>query len=149
MDIEIEFQRLINAFEVAGIDYAVVGGFAVAIWGAPRATMDIDFLVLPTDVSIILSTVRPLGFTFEALPITFQDGMKLRRVTKIAGNEALTLDLILVDAHLEPVWRTRSPVATEVGVVKVISREGLIQMKTEANRPQDIGDIIRLIEQDR
>ncbi|HZX49319.1 MAG TPA: hypothetical protein VFF47_08900 [Nitrospirota bacterium] len=29
----------------AGIEYMLVGGLAVGIWGEPRATVDIDFLV--------------------------------------------------------------------------------------------------------
>jgi len=29
----------------AGIDYMLVGGLAVGIWGQPRATVDIDFLI--------------------------------------------------------------------------------------------------------
>ncbi len=42
LDLEVEFRELIRALEAATIDYAVVGGFAVAIWGAPRATTEID-----------------------------------------------------------------------------------------------------------
>ena len=28
-----------------GIDYILVGGLAVGLWGTPRATVDVDFLV--------------------------------------------------------------------------------------------------------
>ena len=38
-------RELCNFLENSGIEYMLVGGLAVGIWGAPRATVDIDFLV--------------------------------------------------------------------------------------------------------
>lgn len=140
---------MIGALEAAGLDYAVVGGFAVAIWGAPRATVDIDLLVRPGDVDAILAAVRPLGYTIDALPMRFQDGVELRRVTRIDGEDLVTLDLLLLNANLETVWQSRRQVVTEAGPVTVVSREALIQMKASAGRPQDVSDIQRLQDLDR
>ncbi len=42
MQLAAEFTALIKALEDRSLPYAVVGGLAVAIWGAPRATTDID-----------------------------------------------------------------------------------------------------------
>ncbi len=140
---------MIGALEVAQVEYAVVGAFAVAIWGAPRATTDIDLLVQPEDVESVLGVARSLGFAFEAFPMKFRDGAELRRITRIESGEMLTLDLLLVDSNLEPAWASRLTVATEAGPVKVVSREALLRMKAAAGRPQDIGDIERLMEIDR
>jgi hypothetical protein len=140
---------VIQALEAARLDYAVVGAFAVAIWGAPRATTDIDLLVLPEDVDAVLSLAKGLGFAFEAFPMKFRDGAELRRVTRLQGDELMTLDLLLVDANLQPVWQSRLTVVTEAGPVRVVSREALLRMKAAAGRPQDIGDIQRLTELDR
>ena len=41
-DIFDEFQNLIGRINKEQIDYAVCGGWAMAIHGAPRATVDID-----------------------------------------------------------------------------------------------------------
>jgi hypothetical protein len=140
---------VIGALEAAGVDYAVVGGFAVAIWGAPRATTDIDLLVQPDDVERVFATVRPLGFTIEALPMTFRDGVELRRVTRVEDEDLVTLDLLLVNSQLQSVWESRLAVATDAGPVRVVSREALIRMKASAGRPQDAGDIQRLQDLDR
>ena len=133
----------------SGLPYAVGGGFAVAIWGAPRATTDIDILVRAEDVDAILALASGLGFTFIALPMRFDDGMELRRATRLEGGQALTLDLLLVNANLLPVWTSRAEVLTGEGPVSVISRAALIQMKLLAGRPQDLGDVARLTEMDR
>ena len=61
----------------------------------------------------------------------------------------LTLDLLLVNENLEPVWASRERVPTERGDVWVVSRRGLIEMKAWAAREQDLADIRRLGELDR
>ena len=149
LDLAAEFQALIQTLEDAGVDYAVVGAFALAIWGAPRATSDIDLLTEPEDAERILDIAEKLGFRLKALPLSFRDGMQLRRVTKVASGDSITLDLLLVNESLAPVFASRQHVDTEFGPVRVISRDALISMKAAANRPQDIADIERLQDLDR
>ena len=149
LDLFEETLNLADALESRGIDYALVGGLAVAVHGAPRATTDIDLLVRPEDVERTLEAARTLGFDVEALPMRFRDGMEVRRVSRIAGEETLTLDLLLVDDNLEVVFEGRERLESERGPLTVASREGLIRMKGWANRPQDLADIERLRELDR
>jgi hypothetical protein len=42
------FRRISSAFEQAGVSYMLVGSFASNLYGAGRATQDIDFLVAAT-----------------------------------------------------------------------------------------------------
>ena len=79
----------------------------------------------------------------------FLDGLEVRRSSKVEAAEMLTLDLLLVDENLEPVWAGRERVPTERGDVWVVSRAGLIEMKAWAAREQDLADIRRLRELDR
>ena len=144
-----ELTALVKALDQAGIEYALVGGLAVAVWGAPRATQDIDLLVRADALPAALEVARGQGFATRGLPMRFADGMEVHRVSKTDAGEMLLLDLILVNANLEPAWRTRLRLATEGGVLWVISRDGLIQMKVAAGRPQDLADVARLRELDR
>jgi predicted nucleotidyltransferase len=144
-----ELATVVGALDEAGIEYALVGGLAVAVWGAPRATQDIDLLIRPESVDAAVAAVEPHGFRFRALPMTFKDGMSLQRVSKIDEGALLTLDLILVDDNLEPAWRSRQRFDVDGTPVWVISREALIQMKAAAGRPQDALDIQNLEELDR
>ena len=41
---------LLRDFENEEIHYALIGGFALGLWGATRATIDMDFLLLAKDV---------------------------------------------------------------------------------------------------
>jgi predicted nucleotidyltransferase len=145
-----ELTRVLAALDQSGVEYALVGGLAVAVWGAPRATKDIDLLVQPDQVGQAMASLRDCGFTLEALPLEFKDGTTIQRVNKVdqAGN-LMTVDLMLVNRSLTPAWSSRMRLPLGAAQVVVISREALIAMKALAGRPQDIADIQNLKELDR
>ncbi|MDZ4696244.1 MAG: DUF6036 family nucleotidyltransferase [Deltaproteobacteria bacterium] len=145
-----EFARVVDALDSSGVEYALVGGLAVAVWGAPRATKDIDLLIRRDDLAMAMAAVRPCGFTLEALPFEFRDGSELQRISKIDGQgDLLTLDFMLVNKNLEATWKSRIRLPFGDGHVTVISREALIAMKGAAARPQDLLDIENLKAIDR
>ena len=45
MNIFLEFDKILKVFQEKNIDYALVGGLAVAFYSVPRFTKDIDFLI--------------------------------------------------------------------------------------------------------
>lgn len=45
-----EFTDLVTALDRRKVDYAVCGGWAMTIHGCPRATMDIDVMILADDL---------------------------------------------------------------------------------------------------
>lgn len=149
MDLFVETRRLLDALDEAGVEHAVAGAIALAVHGVPRATTDIDLLVPEEQVEAAIEAARGVGFTHQAVPMTFPDGMRIRRVTRIEEDDTLTLDLLLVGPDLQEVWQTRQRVAIEGGRICVVSREGLIRMKAWAGRDQDLADIRRLEELDR
>jgi hypothetical protein len=145
-----ELRTLVTALDAAGVEYALVGGLAVAVWGAPRATKDIDLLVQPEALATAMATARRCGFTLEALPFQFKDGTQLQRVNKVdAAGNLLTVDFMLVDKNLAPAWAGRTRLPFSDSEIAVISREALIAMKALAGRPQDIADIQNLQDGDR
>jgi hypothetical protein len=149
LDLFEETMALLNDLEREGVPYAIAGALALAIHGVPRATTDIDLLVRRENVDAVLGVASARGFGVEALPMRFGDGLEVRRTTKVETPDMLTLDLLLVNDNLEPVWVSRERVSTERGDVWVVSRHGLIDMKAWAGREQDLADIRRLRELDR
>lgn len=67
MDLFAELTRLIDAFDAAGVEYAVRGALALAIHGLPRATKDIDVLVPAAHLAQLRSAAHACGFTIQAL----------------------------------------------------------------------------------
>ena len=149
MNLYDELLLVVRALDEDGVDYALVGGLAVGVWGAPRATKDIDLLVRAADVALAKTALRSRGYTLEALPMQFTDGMQMQRVSKLVEGQLVTVDLILVDHNLEPIWQSRQRRAIESAELSVVSREALIAMKVAAGRPQDQADVVKLTELDR
>ena len=54
-DLLSELRCITDALDVARVDYALCGGVALAIYGIPRATIDIDMLVTPDGVKVDMS----------------------------------------------------------------------------------------------
>jgi hypothetical protein len=151
LDLFDEFKALIGALEANGIDYAVCGGLAMAIHALPRATIDIDLLIQSTDLPVVMRIASGLGYSFEAGPMSFRRGeVEIRRVSKIDPESAdtLSLDLLLVTPATNGAWESRQTLAWEGGKVRVVSRDGLIALKSLRNSGQDLDDIALLRDDD-
>jgi len=62
LDFKLVIEKLITSFEDKGIRYALMGGFALGLWGVPRATVDIDFLVNKDDMGKVNEIMTGLGY---------------------------------------------------------------------------------------
>ncbi len=45
MNFKLVLEKLLTAFEKHEVRYALIGGFALGAWGAPRGTVDIESLM--------------------------------------------------------------------------------------------------------
>ena|SRR5687768_11487678 len=142
-----EFRTITEALNAAGIDYAVCGGWAMAIHGLPRSTIDIDLLILGDDLDRAWELAGHHGYDVEGLPLHFADGaIEIRRISKVdSGSKTLfTLDFLLVTPELYEVWYRRELVEWEEGKTWAVSKAGLIELKKISGRDQDLLDIKEL-----
>jgi hypothetical protein len=141
--------KLCNALAESGVRYAIVGGYAVALHGAVRGTMDVDIAV-----NWNLSTLRKteavltgLGLV-SRLPISAQDVFQFRdeyidKRRLIAWNFydpknlANQVDVIIT---FDLTGRKRKRLQTQAGNVYILNINDLIQMKRESGRKQDMED---------
>jgi hypothetical protein len=80
----VEFINITEGLNKRGIEYAVCGGWAMAIHGFIRATIDIDLLILNENLEAARETAIESGFDIEGLPLDFDGGKtKIRRLSKI------------------------------------------------------------------
>jgi hypothetical protein len=149
MDFFRELKSLTDALAAAGVDYALCGGVALAIHGAPRATQDIDLLVRPESIELFRKTAHACGFTLESFPMDFASGITVQRFTKLIEGQPFMLDALLVGPTTERIWADRQTAEVEGGPMRVVSRQGLMSLKLAAGRPQDLVDVQRLQELDR
>ena len=146
-DIYDEFLKLVASLDERGIDYALCGGMAMAVHGSPRATIDIDLLVLPGSLTELISLAEDLGYTIREKDLSFKDGaIEIRRISKIdrSSGDLLSLDFLLATPVIDAVWKTRVKATWENRPLSVVSRRGLIALKSLRGSGQDIDDIRKL-----
>jgi hypothetical protein len=90
------------------VPYAICGGIAVGIHGAPRATQDIDVLVSPEHIEAVKTVARALGFVLEALTMRFRSSnLVLHRLSKVVDGSLLSLDLLVAGEDTLPIYEAR------------------------------------------
>lgn len=149
LDLYEELRSLIAALDKHEIEYALCGGIAMAIFGRPRATVDIDLLIVAETLDEVIELAKALKYTVRGLDMSFaNDAIEIRRVSKIDDETGivLSLDLLLVTPQIQDIWDSRVQANWEGGKLSVVSREGLIALKKLSGRPQDLADISALAE---
>src|SRR3989304_1912400 len=62
MDFRLVLSKLLTAFEKESIRYALMGGFAMGLWGGSRSTVDLDFLVHRNDMEKVHKIMTDIGY---------------------------------------------------------------------------------------
>jgi hypothetical protein len=144
MDLLEELKALTAKLDQEGIDYALCGGLAMAIYARPRATLDIDLMIDSSSLFPAKRAVEALGYTAGAEPMELDGGrVQIYRCCKMGVESAgeLVLDLLLVTPDTRRVWEGRLKVEWEGGAISVVSPEGLIFLKSIRGSGQDRDDI--------
>lgn len=139
--------RVLSVLERARIAHALIGGLAVAAWGAPRATEDIDLLADAAPSPELDASLRQAGFEPEWRRGGPEDPVPLLlRLRQAAGGPEV--DVICATRRwqheiLQRAVRIRVPDGPELPVAAV---EDLIVLKLLAGGPRDVADVADLLE---
>ncbi len=138
-----DVKLLARYFEEAGVEYAIIGGYALAAHGLSRFTQDIDVLVDPSAANsrrwIVALSRLPDGAAreLEADPDVFA----AQKRYAIRVNDEITVDLLPSAAG--HTWDELKPHVTQVEIdgvgVRVLDLEGPLKTK-EVPRPKDQAD---------
>ena len=145
--------RLTDTLDSAGLEYAIAGGYAVALHGAVRGTVDVDLVIHLRKADFQKAEVALAGIGLQPrLPVTagevfdFREEFATRR-NMLAwnftnpSNPGEVVD-ILITENLADLKVTVLKVGSRK--LPVVSRDDLIRMKTKAGRPQDLEDVSAL-----
>ena len=142
-------RELCNFLENSGIDYMLVGGLAVGIWGAPRATVDIDFLVSFSikDCATLRQKVNDSNvFVFvQDKPMMFEKISLLRSTLK--SNLDIFVDFLFADNDFQKeALSRRQAIKVADFTVNIPTPEDLILLKLISGREQDRLDAKKVFE---
>lgn len=137
-----EFLQLLNSKK---IKYLVVGGYAVALYGYPRTTGDIDIWIAisKNNATKIVKALREFGFNMPDL----KEELFLKKNHNIRmGNPPLCIEILTsIDGVIfDKCYKNKKTVLIDKIKVNFISLKDIKKNKKSSNRYQDLADLENL-----
>lgn len=140
-----DFLEFIKLLEKHGVDYLVIGGYAVALHGFPRYTGDIVFFVAASDSNAenLMMVFEDFGFgdigltceDFKEPDFVVEIGREPRKIQVLTGIDGVSFD---------ECYEHRIEVDIGGLTTKFINRSELIRNKLASARPKDRIDVEEL-----
>ena len=137
-----DYREMLQCLAAEGVEYLLVGAYALAAHGYPRATMDIDLWVMPspTNAAAVLRALSRFGAPpgdlksadLEHDDTIFQIGVAPRRIDLITGVSGL---------HFEEAYANAIEVDIEGIRLRIPSIQDLILNKKSTGRTRDKADV--------
>jgi hypothetical protein len=143
-----DFRDALILFSDRGVEFLVVGAYALALHGAPRASGDIDLFVRPSsdNAAKVYAALAAFGAPlaaqgvaardFAAPGVVYQIGLPPRRIDVMTAISGMSFD---------EAWQGRETATLEGRAIPFIGREAFIRNKQAAGRPKDLADAARLL----
>lgn len=142
MEVQSDFKELLALFNAQKVDYIIVGAYALASYGSPRYTGDIDILVHPDpeNAERILRALNQFGF--GSLELTVEDFTSLDRIIQI-GVIPVRIDLVTSLTGVSWEEAISGRVAGAYGDLEVyyLGKEQFIRNKRALGRKKDLADL--------
>lgn len=155
------YENIFDQLEKNKVDYLLVGGLAVALYGIPRTTGDIDLMVNMDRENLLklIKTMEQLGF-IPKIPVKAEDLADPQKRSDWINNKQMkvfsfyhpdnpyALVDIMIDSPLnyDELAKDKKQVSSRGKKIFLIPKKMLIKMKELAGREQDLSDIRALLE---
>jgi len=137
-----DFRDMLSALCAEDVEFLLVGAYALAAHGYPRATGDMDIWIRCSDENTrrIWQALQRFGAPLADLTLddlktpdtVFQIGVAPRRIDILTSIDGVEFD---------EAWPQRRIIEVEGQTFAVISRDHLLQNKKASGRPKDLADV--------
>jgi predicted nucleotidyltransferase len=136
-----DYKDILQAFADEKVRFLLVGAYALAAYGYPRATMDIDLWVEPSpeNAESILRALRHFGAPLEK--VTREDFQKDNAIFQI-GVAPRRIDIITTASGLQFIEAFNRSVTIDIDGIEIhiLSLSDLVRNKRASGRTKDIAD---------
>ncbi len=137
-----DYRDILHALNTEKVEYLLVGAYAMAAYGYPRATMDIDIWINPSpdNADAVLRALAQFGAPLHNL--TREDLQKNDTIFQI-GVAPRRIDLITSVSGLrfEDAFARSTQVEMDGILVPILSLDDLIVNKRASGRTKDLADV--------
>lgn len=142
MELAPDFDEFIGSLTAHGVDFLVVGAYALAFHGAPRFTGDLDILVQPAldNAARLLLALEAFGFPVtELTPQLISDRRRMLQM----GVPPVQIHVMSAISGVtwDEAWSDRVEGSLGSRSVHFLGRETFLRNKRAAGRPKDLADI--------
>ncbi len=140
-----DFKEFVELLNKNRVKYLVVGGYAVAFYGHPRYTGDLDIWIenTPENAQKILECVNEFGFSSYGLKQS--DFLTANNVIQL-GYPPFRIDILtqIDGVNFDEAFKSKTLTKIDGLDICLISLLDLIKNKKQTGRPLDIDDIENL-----
>jgi hypothetical protein len=142
MEAQKDFKELLKLFNKHKVEYAIVGAYALAFYGSPRYTGDLDLAVKPgaDNAGKIVKALEEFGF--KSLGLKVEDFSLPRKVVQL-GVAPVRIDILTSLTGVDWAQAAKNFSAGKYGNVKVnfIGKQEFVANKKALGRHKDLADI--------
>jgi hypothetical protein len=148
MEVQKDFKELLKLFNAHNVQYLIVGGYALAYYGAPRYTGDIDILIKSdsNNASLILKALNEFGFGSVGLKL--DDFTNTDNIVQL-GYPPVRIDIMtsISGVSWDDAYNGREEGKYGDVPVYFIGLDQYIQNKRASGRKKDLADLEALGEE--
>jgi hypothetical protein len=125
------------------VEYLLLGGWAVGIYGAPRVTVDMDVFIAVDDDNI--GKLLKALYEFGAPTVPKEHFMEIGRIFRM-GRSPMRIEIINQASGIEfkTCYARRKVISVDGLEISIISEDDLMKNKAAAGREKDIADLRNL-----
>ena len=137
-----DFKDMLSCLKDEGVDFLIVGAYALAAHGFPRATGDLDIWIRndPANAQRIMRALSKFGAPetqlsaedFTSTDLVVQFGVEPCRIDLLTGIDGV---------EFEEAWQKRVRIALDHLEIFILSKADLLRNKVATARDKDQGDI--------
>lgn len=146
IDLDPDFAEFVECLARHDVRYLIVGGYALAAHGLPRATGDLDvwLLVSPDNARGAIAALKDFGF--GEVGLTEADFLTPDHIVQL-GYPPYRIDILTAidGVSFDEAWQRRLTIPTGDGELQVIGRDDLLTNKRASGRPRDLDDVERIL----
>ena len=140
-----DFKEFLKLLDKHGVEYLLIGGYAVGYYGYPRPTSDMDVWIAMhwDNASRITAAIREFGFSTPDL--NEQLFMELGNIVRM-GHPPMRLEILnaIDGVEFKQAFKGRTVDKIDGQMVNLISLKDLKLNKKAAGRPKDLDDLSKL-----
>ncbi len=137
-----DFVEMLCALDETGAEFLIVGAYAVAVHGHPRATGDLDIWIRPSQENAqrVYQALQVFGAPLSNL--SKEDLFKTNTVFQI-GVSPFRIDLLtsITGVEFSHAWQNKIEMTLEGQKYYCIGLDDLLSNKKAIGRPKDLADI--------